>query len=58
MRYLVTIFDDSQAQDREDSYFDRVIHASDKDEAERLALIDEPVSAYVTAIRALPAVQS
>jgi len=59
-RYLVTLFDDSQAQDREDCYWDLIVHAESASDAESIALTDERVGTYVTAIRLLQesAVQS
>jgi len=55
MRYLITMVDDSQGQDRDDACFDRVVHASDEAEAVSKALAEEPANVYVSSIRVLPA---
>ena len=48
--YKVTLIDNSQAQDHEDSAFDVWIKAEDADEAAEKALIDERANVYVAAV--------
>ena len=55
MRYLVTMVDDSQAQDSDDSYFERVVNAPSEQDAISKALADEPANVYVSAVKVLPA---
>jgi hypothetical protein len=51
MTYRVTLCDNSQAQDYEDSLFDVIVKADDAEEAVEKALIDERAWVYVTDVR-------